>query len=610
MGARGLSFKMRATSKSEHAMLEGRLPAPRELAMTLVVVAIAIAVHTWYIHLTQPDVPYMDTMRMLVYQQAWREGTYTLFDLWEPKSAHHTLLAPMLLAANVHWFGLDARLATLVNGWVIGTVFVMIGLAFLADRRAPVPVDARRMQWLPRMAAIGLFAMLLFSWAGFELLTLELGLPQWVKNVLFVGYYLVHSAWLRKPVPGTATSVVFAVTGATIVLLAGGGWGYGFVAAVVATQALAYLSGRRDRGLTLFVRWLPALALVAGSLVYSAFGENTNTSARAPMEAASLLLPLYGLGSTWIGSEAYVHHHYPLKLLMLAGTVTAVLGAWGLYGRWRRGMASASLVPVYLMAHGAVSAVLFAAGRGGWGIQGVMASRYYMDLVLFTIGTLWLLFEDAQVRRDRMAHWSGIACFSLAAAVFLGQAWTYRVEMHTAPHRAMAFDRIEEAFRRGATTEEDARLMQSHQPYARQAVAYMRKHGLSVFAADHAAACRPQAVRWLTGWYPPEASNRWMGDTARIEVPPCDCAASASVFIPEGFAARELAVDAGDGKAATLALAPGKMATLSFPASQGWQSAALTVSRSTQPQRDMPGNADKRTLGALLGPLEFACAAP
>ena len=76
---------------------------------------------------------------MLVYQQAWRDGTMSLFDLWEPESTHHGLLAPMLLWANVSFFGLDARLANYVTGWVIASICVIV-----ASTSSPIAATRRR----------------------------------------------------------------------------------------------------------------------------------------------------------------------------------------------------------------------------------------------------------------------------------------------------------------------------------------------------------------------------------------------------------------------------------------------------------------------------------
>src|SRR4249919_2724202 len=155
-------------------MFEGRLPAKRDMAMALAIIALALFGHAAYIHGVQPDVPYMDSMRMLVYQQAWRDGTMSLFDLWEPGSTHHGLLAPMLLWANVSFFGLDARLANYVTGWVIAAICVIAAFAFLSDRRTAPPTGAAPRK-LPSVLAIVLLVLLFFSLAGFQLMTLELG---------------------------------------------------------------------------------------------------------------------------------------------------------------------------------------------------------------------------------------------------------------------------------------------------------------------------------------------------------------------------------------------------------------------------------------------------
>lgn len=588
-------------------MIRTGFPAWREMAMALAFVALALIGHHAYIQAVQPDVPYMDSMRMLVFQQAWRDGTMSLYDLWEPGSAHHGLIGQMLLWANVALFDLDAKLANLATGWVIAVVCLVVARAFLLDRRGPRPIDAKAPGSLPLALALALLVMLLFSWAGFELLTLELGLSLWLKNLCFIGFFLAHQAWLRKPAPDARSGVALAAFGVATVLLIGQGWSYGLTAAVIATQALAWMAGPRDRAGAALLRWLPALALLLSLVAYTMAGTHKgDPSARMPLAASSVLLPLYSFGSAWVGSEPFLKTLGSAWALLVAGAITVLVGAWALYRRWRRGIASGSLLPVYFMAYAATCAAMYAVARGGWGIHGVIAPRYYLDLVLFPIGVLWLLFEDAEMRRDGWARASGIACVALAAVLVAGHAWTYRVEWKTAPYRAMAFDRMEEAFRRGAATPDDSRLIQAPQPYAAEAAAIMRARRLSVFARLDAEECSDAAMRYLGGWYPQEKQNRWMQQVARIEVPPCGCEAKANVYIPPGFPARELVVDAA-GTSTSVSLRPGGLATLSLPAAPFWRTATLRVSHATVPVKDFPGSPDRRTLGALLGPLAFAC---
>ena len=253
--------------------------------------------------------------------------------------------------------------------------------------------------------------------------------------------------------------------------------------------------------------------------------------------------------------------------------------------------------------------MLFSLSRGGWGIQGVVASRYYMDLVLFLIGVLWLLFEDAHARRDGASRLSAVACIAIAAIVFAGHAWTYRIEWYTAPGarwRSIAWKKRSSAARRPGRLAHDA------------GAAAVRGAG----GGDHAHAqvvalpprrcvdVRSRRVRWVDGWYDAgRHGNRWMKQAARIEAPPCSCEAKTTAYLPAGFAARDLNIVAGDWKQ-TLALVPGKKTPVTLPASPARRIATLSVSVATVPAKDIPGSTDKRTVGALFGPLQFDCAVP
>ena len=590
-------------------MTAGRSIAMRDLAMALAIIAIALFGHAAYIHAVQPDVPYMDSLRMLVYQQEWRDGKRSLFGIWEMGSNHHGLVAPTLLWANVSFFGLDARLANYATGWVIAAICAIASYAFLADRQAATTTGAAP-RMLPSVIGVGLIALLFFSLAGYQLMTLELGLALWVKNLLFVVYFLAHQAWLRKPAPDAATGLLLAVFGAAIVLLAGMGWSYGFAGAVIGTQVLTMLGGRRDRGAAALLRWVPAIALVLALIVYALLGRDRGQSALAPTAASTALLPLYSLGSAWSGAVVFAKPSVAASAFFVAGIVSVLAGSWALYRRWRRGMLSGSLLPVYFLGYGAACALLFSLARGAWGVQGVIAPRYYMDVLFFPVGLLWLLFEDAQARRDGASRFSGVMCIAFAAVLFVGHAWTYRLEWHAAPWRELAFDGAEQAVLRGGTTKEDARSMQAPLFVAKQAVAIMRARKLSVFRDADVTTCDATTVRWTDGWHPlARNNNRWMAQAASIEIPPCSCDAKAKVYLPAEFAARDLVV-AANGAKQTLALAPGKEAWVTVPAAPKRHIAALSVSVATLPTRDMPGSKDTRTLGALFGPVRFDCTVP
>jgi hypothetical protein len=177
----------------------------------------------------------------------------------------------------------------------------------------------------------------------------------------------------------------------------------------------------------------------------------------------------------------------------------------------------------------------------------------------------------------------------------------------------MAFDAMGAALRRGVGGQDDASLLQSPLEMARSAAAIMREQRLSVFKSDDAARCRTAAIVYGAGWNAPEPQGRWMAQDAHIDLPACECEARATVYLPEGFAARTLHIEAVP-KANTgtpsgeIALVPGSVAEVVLPASAARASWRLHASRATVPTRDLAGSTDQRTLGALMGPLHFACA--
>ena len=134
------------------------------------------------------------------------------------------------------------------------------------------------------------------------------------------------------------------------------------------------------------------------------------------------------------------------------------------------------------------------------GIQAVVAPRYYMDLLLFPVGMLWLLFEDAEARRDGASRMSAVACIAIAAIVFAGHAWTYRVEWKTAPSREIAFERAEaRSFAAGRRRKTRGRCRRrSRRGPGRGDHARAQVVGLP---ARRCVRVQFRRVRWVDGWY-------------------------------------------------------------------------------------------------------------
>lgn len=584
--------------------MAGRMQRQRlESLLGLAAILAVFCVHQLYLTRVHPAVPYMDTLRLLTQQQAWLDGRLSLYDMWGG-TAHRGLLFQLLLLANTKFFGLDAMLANRATGVVAALLCALVSFSFLRDRAA----DPRPAAPATVIGTVALFAILLSSWAGFETLLLDLGLGLWLKNLCFVAYFLALDRFLREDAPSLAFALGLAIGGILLVLFVAMGWAYAFVGAAWGTQLLAWWSEGRPRRLAPR-RFLPPLALLAAILVYTFAGASISGGVKQSQAAATRLLqPLYAIGSTWVGSEPF-GHQFNIAWMLPAGIATCVVAAAAFIARWRRGLRSGSLLPVALLGYGALMAVSVSIARGGLGTPAVMASRYYMDLVLFLVGATWLAFETL-ARDEGRRKAATVACTLLAALVVAGQLWTYRTEWHIAPFRAHAYQAMADALLEGAGAPEDARLLQSPQPLPTQAAEIMRAQHLSVFA-DAPARCAPEAVRWTDGWHAPERAGRWMAGEGSLSLPPCRCPAVIDVFLPEGFSARTMEVtQASGGKAPhvtqDVALAPGAAIGVQL---EGGSAYHLRVSRATIPLRDVPGNGDRRTLGLLVRGIRYECAA-
>ena len=139
-----------------------------------------------------PDALYMDSLRLLYQVQEWQQGRMSFVELWGLGSAHRGFINPLALMANVRFFSLDVMLANRLTGGIVASVAFVLAYAF--NRQ----VAGRGRPWVQPGVSL-LIAAACFSWAGFELFTLDLGLPLWTKNLCFVLFFAAHGAWLAGP---------------------------------------------------------------------------------------------------------------------------------------------------------------------------------------------------------------------------------------------------------------------------------------------------------------------------------------------------------------------------------------------------------------------------
>lgn len=575
---------------------------------------IFLLLHLAFLDRAQPDALYMDSLRLLHQLQEWSEGRLSFAEIWGVGSAHRGFINQLALLGNIRFFSLDVLLANRMTGVVTGLVaFILVYALNRQFAGTPTTIATRVMRLFLSLLVAGLC----FSWAGFELFTLDLGFPLWTKNLCFVLFFVAHDRYLvhsrnGQRAPGMA--VLLAVAGAGIVMFVGMGWSYAFAGAVFGVHFLASLEDGRRAGLRpVLQRALPVLAVFAAlalSLTQGGGGGqggDEDSFGRLLGALSTLLeLPLYALGGAWIGVETRGDVGLPLAAVAGMGAISVLVAAYGLIQRMRRGVFAGSLLPLHLVAYGALTAVSLAAARGAEGPAAVMASRYYMDVVLFAVGTLWLLAEDVEARKAWRRTVFGL--FMLyGVALSTGLYLTYMREWDVAPYRAANFEAMNRALYLGVPDEAAAQLLQSPLAHARQGAEILRKRRLALFATVGNDLCEAGSIRRLEGWNAPEGDTVWMTRQARLLLPSCRCALVAQLYLPADFPERTLHVEDAAGTRIEAALAPGRDTAVTLPAGEVAREVRLSLSQSTVPARDLAGGTDLRELGVLWRAMAFSC---
>lgn len=581
---------------------------PRFALLVLVAVASGVALHELYIARTGAHAVYMDTLRLLWQLTEFQQGRIPLVELWGQSGGPHSgLLFQALLAANVHWFDLDPLLANRLTGLVIAMVALLLCGGYIKDgwqAGRPPPM-------LRSCVFIVATTVLCFSLSGFEVLTLDLGLGLWLKNLLIFVLFFAHARTLRHEGKPTLVAVsALSVYGVFVVVACAMGWSYAVVGAIACVQILHH-AATREWPTTRQVALPLALvcALLAVSLVKRWYFGNAGDAGTA-FELDRLRQWLLSLASIFMNGETAMRLGIaPALLLTLGGLLAAGIAMATVVRVLDR---HASLVPVHLMAYACLCALSFAMARGGGGDEAVMASRYHMDLFPGLVGILWVASMPVHGPWKMRAWLAPGAFFGFVALLTwfqVRQAW---VEWSVAPYRKIALTAVNDALLAGVPNEAAANLLQSPMHDARKAAAIMRQQRLGVFrgSPQHAVAGRGCANRWVAGegWHGSEPGGTWSSARAQFDVPACHCRYEVTFYIPNTFEARSVTITrAGDAaRTALLALEPGKAVVFSLPPASASGRYHLVSSRTTVPAQ-AGLNEDSRELGVFMGQPQAIC---
>lgn len=585
----------------------------------LLMVVLMLTLHQVYLQRALPEAAYMDTLRVIGLLDGWEHGRVELSQLWGLGTAHQGLVNEAFIYANMAFFDYDALLANRLTGGVMALVALALGTAGLRWMRSEEGGPWGRVSTI---AGLFLFLILLplvvFSWNGFELLTLDLGLSLWVKNAAIIAFFLLNARYLqalsehRMP---RLLALLLCLAAPVVVLLLAMGWSFAFVGAVSVQSVLA---GWTKGGKATLRAMVPALAAWVSLVVYVALSMQGEKAGEIAVAGAGhdvfalVELATGALGSSGVGLEVARILGLGPGWIISTGALLAVVALLATLVAARVRFSGRESIAPALLAYGGLTAVALAFGRASDGVTGVMASRYYMDLALFLIGSLWVLLIALRKLQGPPRNWATAILLALSLGAAMLQLLAYAQEWRAAPYRQLIFAEMNRALLHDVPDQAAANLLQSPLNDARHGSETMRRLGLGPFrgrAPVAALACDADALVFGSGWYGAEAGGRWIGRQASLSVPACRCSLSMAAYLPEGFPARELSVRERGVALATVSLLPGNSAELKL-ALPGYETdLELDIDHTTVPLRAGLG-ADQRELGVYLGTPAVSCALP
>ena len=552
----------------------------------------------------QPQVPYMDSMLYITQVEKILRGEISWFDIYG-SGEHRGLLFPFVLLVEWTFWGVDARVTTLLTG------FVVVATLFYWVRSLVVVREDIFGQSYPVVKTIVVSiaaAIIVVSPAGFELWTLDLGFAQLIKN-LFVVLFFYQLSILRLWEKSLAHALLFGVWGGFIILFVTYGWSYPFLAAVIFSFICIVISEPQTRFRSVGV----LIPMILAQYIYVRLGQGVFSSEHASQDLAIFELVkgiLYGAGSAFMGNEAMTKFGMPIIISMALGGL--LLGCAGI--SLIRVLFAPAPVRIFAGALLVFSLTVLAGvtlARSSHYLN-TGASRYFVDYVWLLLAPLLIISRSVDLPRlpsyvfwfnhfwlQKICDITRVLIFGLFFIAFLGHLRTWDIELNTAPDRAAIFSSMAELYREGIAEESDALVLQSPYDVAKKGVEIAQEYNLALLR-NYGPPCHLSTASYTGDWYQAaQDGSRWMGKRAAIVLDKCKSQVVLKAYIPEYFSARELQINY-DGQNRSYHLQPGTTLTETLQNSVNRRvHIQLSVDVTTNPSAQ-GWSGDGRDLGMLL----------
>jgi hypothetical protein len=513
--------------------------------------AIFFSLYIYYLHLTSPLVPYMDSVRYIGQINDLLTGDASLSDIWHQSGSVGIMYQLVTLFEWTFW-GLDSRLTVIFTALVWAVLFSIYAKAWPNFNDKHMSIELNN-SMLGRLLVIQLLiGFYFFSPAGWEIWLLDLGFAQTLKN-LIIAAYLYALSRIDYQICSIGKLFLLGVLGALIVLFVSYHWSYSFTVSAVFLVILCGPATSKvlSRGVIVIFP-----ILLAQCIHVREAGGSLNSMAVTPdLEGfvKFMMALMYGASSIFVGGEVLDVLRIPTVILMAIGGVF-IFTILVVFKLWVKN-ASTSRNGIFFSALGFFGFCILAsiaAARGGQGYQFAASSRYFMDYQFIFIGFLGIatcllsLHTDNDkvnfggVRINNKSFVGGVVIV-FGALAMVGHGATYLVEYKKAPYRAAVYKEQSLVYLSGVVNEKNTKLLQTDTPSLAKALAITDQYNLASLR-NFSGECNLYDAMTSGDVYDLDAAGRWLGRSGLLILGRCPETFRVEGFLPKNVSARTLTV--------------------------------------------------------------------
>jgi hypothetical protein len=564
---------------------------PAAIVPVLALAVIFLAGFVAYMRVLHPQVVFMDSLRFLMYFDNSEQGRASLLSTWD-QGEHHGLIAQTAVYLNAKLFGLSVFPAALLSGLVLAITGIVLGLHQYRTLKPQGTVS-----FLAFMGLAAITFLALFSLANWELYALDVGSTLFIKNFIFILYWVGLERALGSSGGSKALRWTILASTPVIILVLAYGWAYAFV---IASIFCIFVADPKDEGAVRFRRAVAGVLVI--SIVLFVVGgyvvPNEISRAGNPSLLNAVVGLAFALSTAFMGSETITSLGLPtwvqyLAAFVLLGTASGIVVAGSFSSK------KLPLLPLVLILYGGlhVAAVSYARGRFDPAIT--MAPRYSLDITLIVIGVIWSTF--LAIKSTSMtgvtSKMLAVLALVISLAFVVGHGITASDEWTKAPYRHDVYTRMQDVTLFGVNTKEDAALLQQPIELARRGVEVQREYGLGPYRRIGCA----EPVHGA-GWLDKRDGSGWISGSARAVLRNCGGTLVLNAYIPDSWPARNISVSVSGAAPTVVRIIPGVGTPVYVPVSttSKFLDVKITVDKTTRPSLISKTSLDDRDLGLIV----------